>query len=133
MKHLAILGSTGSVGDSALKVVRHLSGSFQVTALAAKSNIDRLYEQALEFHPKVIAVWDEERAAELQQRLPNLKVLAGMEGLCEIVSRDDVDMVVAAMFGTAVIVPTMAAIDAGKVIALANKEVLVSAGSLVWS
>ncbi len=133
MKRLAILGSTGSIGKSALKVVRHLSDQFQVTALAAKSNIDALYEQALEFHPKVIAVWDEVRAEELQHRLPKIKVLAGMAGLCEIVASDHVDMVVAAMVGTAGILPTLAAIEAHKEIALANKEVLVSAGALVMA
>ncbi len=133
MKRLAILGSTGSIGESALKVVRHLAGSFQITALAAKSNIDKLYQQALEFKPQVIALDDPEKAEILQQRLPHTKILSGIEGICEISTLDEADMVIAAMVGTAGIAPTLAAVEAGKTIALANKEALVSAGSLVIS
>lgn len=133
MKHLAILGSTGSIGESALRVVRHLSGLLQVTTLAARSNIDRLYEQALEFRPQLVAVADEEKAEELRRRLPQCKVMGGMQAVQEAACHDDVDMVLAAITGTAGIGSTLAAIDAGKDIALANKEVLVSAGALAMS
>ena len=133
MKRLAILGSTGSIGESALKVVRHLGSSFQITVLAARSNIDRLEEQAVEFRPKVIAVYDEERACELRKRLPCCTILSGAAGLCEAACLDDVQMILAAITGTSGIESTLAAIEAGKDIALANKEVLVSAGALVMA
>ncbi|MDP1835237.1 MAG: 1-deoxy-D-xylulose-5-phosphate reductoisomerase [Chlamydiales bacterium] len=131
MKKLSILGSTGSIGRSTLKLVTHLSGQFEVSALAAKSNIELLREQALHFNPKIIAVADEEKALELQKQLPQFKVVGGMDGVVEAATVDGADMVVAAMTGAAGIVPTVAAIEAGKDIALANKEVLVSAGAYV--
>lgn len=131
MKKLSILGSTGSIGRSTLKLVTHLSGQFEVSALAAKSNIELLREQALHYNPKIIAVADEEKALELQKQLPHFKVVGGMDGVVEAATVACADMVVAAMTGAAGIIPTVAAIEAGKDIALANKEVLVSAGAYV--
>lgn len=131
MKKLALLGSTGSVGKNTLQVVKHLSGQFEIVALAAKSNISLLKEQALRFNPKIVAVADEERAEDLRRELPNCKVVGGIDGVVEAATTDRVELVVAAITGAIGIVPTIAAIEAGKDIALANKEVLVAAGALV--
>jgi 1-deoxy-D-xylulose-5-phosphate reductoisomerase len=134
MKCLAILGCTGSIGESTLQVVRHLGPDFvTIGALAAHSNIELLEKQALEFSPELIAVYDKEKALLLQKRLPKFKVLGGMEGIKAVASYPSVNFVVSAMAGTAGLVPTLAAITAGKNIGLANKESLVSGGSLVMS
>lgn len=133
MKRIAILGSTGSIGQSALKVARHLPSEFEIVALTARNNIDRLEQQVHEFRPKYVAVFDETQAARLQAKLPNTKVLSGPAGMQELASLPQVELVVAGMSGTAGLLPTIAAIEAGKTIALANKEVLVSAGELVTS
>jgi 1-deoxy-D-xylulose-5-phosphate reductoisomerase len=131
MKKLAILGSTGSIGVNVLNVVRHLAGQFEVTALAAHSNIDLLEEQAKEFKPQLIAVFDEKKALELKKRLPSIEVLAGLEGLLAVASHAPAQMTISSMVGTLGLAPTVAAIKAGKDIGLANKESLVSGGSLL--
>lgn len=131
LKKVAILGSTGSIGKNALKVAANLKERIKVVALAARSNIELLEEQAREFSPQVIAVFDKEKALLLQKRLPHIQVLGGMEGLCEAAAWADVDTVVSAFVGAAGILPTAAAIEAGKRIALANKEVLVAAGAYI--
>jgi 1-deoxy-D-xylulose-5-phosphate reductoisomerase len=128
---VAILGSTGSIGKNAVKVALENKDIIEVVALAAKSNIDLLQEQAALLSPKIVAVYDKEKALELQKKIPGIHVVAGMEGLCEVVVREDVDLVLAAMVGSAGLVPTVEAIRAKKRIALANKEVLVAAGSYV--
>ena len=134
MRKLAILGSTGSIGTSTLDVVRNLgSDAVSVVALAAYSNIDLLEQQALEFRPDIIAVYDSSAAGELQQRLPTQRIVAGMEGVIAAATHDDADMVMSAMVGTMGLTPTVEAIRAGKDIALANKEALVSGGQLVMS
>ncbi|HEV8052938.1 MAG TPA: 1-deoxy-D-xylulose-5-phosphate reductoisomerase [Parachlamydiaceae bacterium] len=133
MKKIAILGSTGSIGESTLKVARHLKETIRVTALAAHSNIDLLEKQAKEFHPELIAVFDEKKALDLKKRLPEIEIAAGMEGLKAVASYSGADFVVSAMSGTAGLVPTVAAIEAGKTIGLANKEALVSGGALVMA
>lgn len=134
MKRIAILGSTGSIGVSTLNVVRHLGPEkFEVVALAAHSQIDLLQQQAEEFNPALLAVYDKDAARELQRRLPQRKVVAGMEGIDEAAAYPSAEMVVSAMSGTVGLKPTLAAIQAGKDIALANKESLVSAGSLVMA
>jgi 1-deoxy-D-xylulose-5-phosphate reductoisomerase len=134
MKHIAILGSTGSIGQSALKVVRHLGpDQARVVALSAKSSIDLLEKQALEFLPEIIGVYDETKARELQLRLPHIPVLGGMEGVEAVASYAKADFVLSAMTGTVGLVPTIAAIKSGKDVGLANKETLVSAGELVMS
>lgn len=132
-KRIAILGSTGSIGESTLQVARHLKDQFKVTAIAAKSNIDKLEQQAREFNPGLIAVYDEDKALELQKRLPHMQVVGGMQGLEAVASYSDVDMVVTAITGTLGLEPTLAAIKAGKDVGLANKEALVSGGALVMS
>jgi 1-deoxy-D-xylulose-5-phosphate reductoisomerase len=130
-KKIAILGSTGSIGTSALQVARHLREEIEVTAIAAKSNIERLEAQALEFSPKFIAVYEESAAKTLQKRLPHIPVLGGMDGLRELASHPDVNFVLLAMTGSAGLLPAISAIEAGKQIGLANKEVMISAGELI--
>ena len=133
MKKIAILGSTGSIGESTLQIVDHLHHQFEIVAIAAKSNIDRLEEQALRYKPKLIAVYDSEKALELKKRLPHCEIMAGMEGLKAVAAYYEAELVVSAMSGTLGLVPTLAAIEAGKNIGLANKEALVSGGQLVMS
>jgi len=132
-KKIAILGSTGSIGKNTLKVARHLHEEVEVTALAAKTNIDCLERQAREFFPKMIGVYDQDRAAALQKRLPQVEVMGGLEGLCAVAACHEVDFVVSAISGTLGLPPTLAAIRAGKDVGLANKEALVSGGELVMS
>lgn len=133
MKKISLLGSTGSIGKSTLQVARHLKDRIKVAALAAHSNIDLLEEQVKEFHPEFVAVFDEDRALELKKRLPHLTVESGMEGLKAVASYSGANFVVSAMSGTAGLVPTVAAIQAGKTLGLANKEALVSGGALVMA
>jgi 1-deoxy-D-xylulose-5-phosphate reductoisomerase len=132
-KKITILGSTGSIGISTLKVAQNLFPEVQVKALAAKSNIDLLEKQALEFKPELVAVYDKDKALKLRQRLSHTKtkVIGGIEGLQEVAGYEGVNCVVSAMSGTIGIMPTICAIEKGKQIALANKEVLVSAGEYV--
>lgn len=132
MKRISVLGSTGSIGKNVLNIVRHLGPEkLIVTALAAKSNIELLYQQALEFKPKIIAVYDEKKAKELAAKLPDIKVVALKEGVNEAAAFDESDLVVNAIVGNDGLSPMLAAIQAKKDIALANKEVLVSAGELI--
>jgi len=133
MKRIALLGSTGSIGKNTLKVARHLGEAVQVVALAAGSNIDLLEQQAKEFSPKIIAVYDKAKAIELQRRLPDTEVLGGMEGLGAVASYAEADFVVSAIAGTMGLIPTITAVKAGKDVGLANKEALVSGGALVMS
>lgn len=133
MKRIAIVGSTGSIGTSSLKVACHLKHAIQVVAIAAKSNIDLLEQQAREFHPEIIGVYDKEKAQELQKRLPNIPVVGGMEGIEAVAGYDNCEFVISAMTGTLGVIPTIRAIQSGKNIGLANKEALVSGGALIMS
>lgn len=130
-KNLSVLGSTGSIGQSTLQVVRHHRSLFCVKALAAHHQIDLLEAQAKEFHPEIIAVYDKTQARILAQRLPGIRVIGGAEGLKEAASWPSVDLCVSAISGAIGIEPTLSAIQAGCDIALANKEVLVAAGDIV--
>ena len=134
MKKIAILGSTGSIGTQTLDVVRE-QGDLSVVALAAGSNIERLEQQIREFHPRLVAVWDEKKAKELQIKTADLgvAVLSGMEGLLAVAETPESEILVTAIVGMLGIRPTIAAIEAGKDIALANKETLVTAGHLIMS
>lgn len=131
MKTIALLGSTGSIGQNVLNVIRHLSSNFKVVSLAARENIDLLEQQAHEFKPQVIAVYDQKKGAELKKRLPHFKVLSGMEGLCEAAAYTEAEMTISAVAGTIGLKPTVEAILAGKDIGLANKEALVSGGQFI--
>ncbi len=130
MKKLIVLGSTGSIGTQALEIC--CRDGYKVTALAAGSNIDLLEKQAREFSPKTVAVFNQEKAKELKIKLSDtdIKVLSGVDGVCEI-AQSEGDIVLNAIVGIAGLRPTLAAIDAGKTIALANKETLVTGGELV--
>lgn len=131
MKKISILGSTGSIGRNTLEVAKHLIGYISVEALAAKSNIDLLEAQAKTFNPKLLAVYDKEKALELQKRLPHIPVLGGMDGLISVSTFNSADFIVSAIVGAQGILPTLRAIESGKTIGLANKEVLVAAGELI--
>lgn len=132
MKKIAILGSTGSIGTQTLEVVRN-NPDMEVLAIAAGSNIEMLEEQIREFHPVLAAVWDEEKAKELKSRVRdlNVKIVAGMDGLIEVAVLPETDIVVTAVVGMIGIRPTIEAMKAGKDIALANKETLVTAGHII--
>lgn len=132
MKKIAILGSTGSIGTQTLDVVR-ANGDIEVLGISAGHNIEMLEAQIREFSPRLAAVWEEESAAELKKRVAdtNTRVVAGMEGLLELAVLPEVEILVTAIVGMIGIQPTIAAIKAGKDIALANKETLVTAGHLI--
>ena len=132
MKKIALLGSTGSIGTQTLDVVRN-QGDIQVTAMAAGSNIALLEKQIREFHPSIAAVWDEKKALELKVKVADLpvKVVSGMDGLLEAATEKEAQIVVTAVVGMIGIRPTIAAMEAGKDIALANKETLVTAGHII--
>ncbi len=132
MKNIAILGSTGSIGTQTLEIVR-ANPDLRVVALAAGSSVDKIEEQVREFHPLIVGMWSEKAARDLRERIGDLsvKVVAGMEGLLEIASMPQSEVLVTAIVGMIGIRPTIAAIEAGKTIALANKETLVTAGHII--
>ena len=133
MKELAILGSTGSIGTQTLDVVRAYPERYSVYAICAHRSIDKLVEQAREFHPEVVCIADESLYETLRARLSDLdcKIWAGPDAIAEMVTMPSIDIVVAAMVGYAGLRPTIEAIKAGKTIALANKETLVVAGEII--
>lgn len=134
MKQLTVLGSTGSIGCNTLDVVRHNPDKFTVTALVAGKNVDRMVEQCLAFTPRY-AVMDDARSADavaaaLREHGSRTEVLSGQQAACDVAALDEVDQVMAAIVGAAGLLPTLAAIRAGKTILLANKESLVTCGRL---
>jgi len=134
MKRLSILGSTGSIGCNTLEIAGMFPDLFDVKAVAAKTNVSLLAEQIQRFSPELAVVFDEARAQALKKLLPmetDVRILYGKEGYRAAATIDSVDTVVAAMVGAAGLMPTMAAIESGKNIALANKETLVMAGEIV--
>lgn len=132
MKNIVILGSTGSIGTQTLDIVSK-NNDLKVSALAAYGNIELLEKQIREFMPKLACVYSEEKALELKANIKDLdvKVVSGMDGLIEAASIEEAEIVVTAIVGMIGIRPTMAAIKAGKDIALANKETLVTAGHII--
>lgn len=135
MKNVAILGSTGSIGTQTIDVLRANPNDFRLVAISAGSNIKLLEEQIREFHPKICAVWNEDKAKELQQAIadvsPKCRIVSGMDGLIEVSVLDSSDILITAVVGMIGITPTIAAINAGKDIGLANKETLVTAGHII--
>lgn len=133
MKRLCILGSTGSIGTQTLDVVERYREEFEVVALAAGSSVEKMEKQIRQFRPKYVCMGDEKAAGDLRNRVRDIpvSVLSGMEGLIEMATEPSVDIVVTAVVGMMGIRPTLAAIEAGKDIALANKETLVTAGHLI--
>ncbi|MDH3251307.1 MAG: 1-deoxy-D-xylulose-5-phosphate reductoisomerase [Ignavibacteria bacterium] len=131
-RNIAILGSTGSIGRSALDVLASMSDTYRVRYLTANRNIEQLQEQIRQFRPRAVVVLEECNASVLRRFLNgSTEVLFGEEGMLEIVQRDDVDVVLSSLVGFAGVKPTLAGIEAGKDIALANKETLVVAGELI--
>ncbi len=134
MKQLTLLGSTGSIGCSTLDVVRHNPEHYTVAALVAGKNVQRMVEQCLEFAPRYAVMDDEESARQVKALLTahgsRTEVLSGQQAACDMAALDDVDQVMAAIVGAAGLLPTLAAIDAGKTVLLANKESLVTCGRL---
>jgi 1-deoxy-D-xylulose-5-phosphate reductoisomerase len=132
LEKIAILGSTGSIGTSTLDVVRQHPEKFQVVALAAGSNVDEMIRQARDFQPQLISMSTKELAERVAKELPDtIKVIWGEQGLIEVATHPDATYVVSSLVGSRGLEPTLAAIEAGKRIGLANKETLVTAGHLV--
>ena len=136
MKRIAILGSTGSIGTQALEVIAANPELFELFAITGHSNVSLLAEQARQFKPNMVIVTDDSKYLELKESISDLddvKVFAGMQSVCDMVAMSSVDMVLTSMVGYAGLQPTIAAVKAGKTIALANKETLVVAGELICS
>jgi 1-deoxy-D-xylulose-5-phosphate reductoisomerase len=136
MKRITILGSTGSIGSSSLKVIGAYPERYKVVALGAGRNLDLLRRQIERFRPKSVAVQEQDLAEELRRRLKKVsdtEVFSGTEGFVRLAQMEEVDTVISAMSGSAGLIPTFAAIQAGKDVALANKEVMVMAGPLVMA
>lgn len=133
MNKIVILGSTGSIGTQTLEIVRNYSEDLQVLALAAGNNVALMEQQVREFLPKKAVMWSETAAKELKEKISdlNVDVLSGMDGLLDIVTMEEAQTVVTAIVGMIGIRPTIAAIESGKDIALANKETLVTAGHII--
>ncbi len=132
-RHIAILGSTGSIGKQALDVVRQHSDLFEVELLTANNSSELLIEQALEFRPNAVVICNESKYKEVADALQShdIKVFSGMDSICDLVQADSVDIVLTALVGFSGLRPTVSAIKSGKIIALANKETLVAGGSVV--
>ncbi|MFC2118843.1 1-deoxy-D-xylulose-5-phosphate reductoisomerase [Bacteroidota bacterium] len=133
IKRIAILGSTGSIGTQSLEVIKSHPEEFEVEILTANKNVDLLIQQSIEFNPNIVVISNEEKYDQLKSALnnTNIKVFAGKEAIAQVVSMDSVDIVLSAMVGFSGLLPTIEAIKAGKIIALANKETLVVAGELI--
>ena len=134
MKNIAILGSTGSIGKSALSIIETYPDLFTISALAANTSVDLIEQQVRQFHPKLVALYDKNAAKLLQQRLSDLKsveVMSGEMGISAVAKIEEAELVLEAMGGSIGLLPTLEAIEAGKDLAFVNKEVLVMCGSLV--
>ena len=132
-KQIAILGSTGSIGTQALQVIEEHPDLYEAYVLTANNKVDLLVEQARKFHPEAVVIANEDKYLQLKEALSDLpiKVYAGADAICQVVQSQPIDIVLTAMMGYAGLRPTMSAIRAGKIIALANKETMVVAGELI--
>jgi 1-deoxy-D-xylulose-5-phosphate reductoisomerase len=132
MQFISVLGSTGSIGQQTLDVVAHHPEHFRILAIAALNEVELLCEQVHRFNPAYVVVYDESKYQQLKERIPDsVQILTGQDGLCYIASLEEADIVVVAVSGAVGILPTIAAAQASKRIALANKETLVAAGDIV--
>ncbi|WXR61761.1 1-deoxy-D-xylulose-5-phosphate reductoisomerase [Peptostreptococcaceae bacterium AGR-M142] len=131
MKNISILGSTGSIGEQTLDVIRKNKDKFKVSSLAVNSSIDVLIKQIEEFKPKKVCVYDEHKYKELKTKIKDVEIFCGMDGLLKLVKDEEVDIVITAVVGMIGLLPTLKAIEYKKTIGLANKETLVTAGELV--
>lgn len=134
MKNVCILGSTGSIGTQTLEVINELD-DFNIIGLTANTNIELLEKQALKYKPQIVAVYNENRAKLLRDklRIHNIKVVSGIDGLIEVATEKQSDIVLTSVVGMIGLLPTLEAIKSGKIIALANKETLVTAGEIVMA
>lgn len=132
-KRVVILGSTGSIGTSALKVARDLPNRMEVVALAAANSVDSLIEQTQEFQVKHVGIYNKDKSPALQSALPDVSIVTGEEGLCALAQLPEADMVLISIIGTAGLKPALAAIEAGKDLAIASKEILVMAGDIIMT
>ncbi|MCS7203828.1 MAG: 1-deoxy-D-xylulose-5-phosphate reductoisomerase [Thermodesulfovibrio sp.] len=133
MKKVVVLGSTGSIGQSTLEVIRQFPDKFEVVGIAAKSNVSLLLRQIKEFKPKYVAVYEKKAYEELKKSVNSTEILFGAEGICEVAKLKEADIVISAVVGAAGLLPTFEAIKAGKLVGLANKESLVMAGQIILS
>lgn len=131
MKGVSILGSTGSIGTNTLRVIDRFPERFRVVGLSAGRSIEALGQQIVKYRPSIVSVATEDLASKLRREFPNLKVKSGVDGLAEVASHPDADFVMSATVGAVGLVPTLAAIETGKTVGLANKETLVMAGRLM--
>jgi 1-deoxy-D-xylulose-5-phosphate reductoisomerase len=131
LKGIAIIGSTGSIGTNTLRVVERLGDGFPIIGLAAGSRVEELSQQVSQFGPRVVAVGTEEDAHEMRRRFPDVAVGSGIQGMVDVATHPDVDVLVSATVGAVGLVPTLRALEAGKIVALANKETLVMAGEIM--
>ena len=133
MKKIAILGSTGSIGTQTLQVIKQNPNRFELYAITGNNNVDLLIEQAREFKPEIVCIANESLYSKIKDALADLpiKVFSGNNSIAEMVQMQSIDIVVTAMVGYSGLLPTIKAIEAGKTIALANKETLVVAGELI--
>ncbi len=133
MKHISILGSTGSIGVQALQVINELNSEFKIVGLSAKSNVDLIERQIYQFKPEIVALEDKNSADVLKRRIKGISVeiLSGKDGIIKVATIPQADIVLSGIVGIAGLVPTLEAIKSGKDVALANKEVLVTSGSIV--
>jgi 1-deoxy-D-xylulose-5-phosphate reductoisomerase len=131
MRRLAILGSTGSIGQSALSLAGLYPDRIEIVALGARRNSEALYSQVKQFHPQLVALHDPVAAEELRRQAPSIRVVSGVEGLTEVACHPEADTLVSAVTGAAGLKPTYHAVEEGKTIALANKEAMVMAGDLL--
>lgn len=133
MKHISLLGSTGSIGRQTAKVVDWFPDEFSLVALAAYGNTETLAQQVKKYRPEVVVIFDEAKYQELKEKIPDFsgEILTGMEGLCQAAAWETADIVVTAVSGVVGLLPTIKGIEAGKNIALANKETLVAGGHIV--
>lgn len=133
MRHISILGSTGSIGVQALQVINELNSDFKVIGLSAKSNVDLIERQIYQFKPEIVALEDKNSAEVLKKRIKSIpvEILSGEDGIIKVATVPQTNIVLSAMVGIAGLVPTIEAIKSGKDVALANKEVLVTSGSIV--
>lgn len=132
-RRVVILGSTGSIGESALKVARQIPERMEIVGLAAGKNAKRLIEQTAEFHPKAISITEQAEVPNIRSQVSGCTVYAGDEGLCALATMPEADLVLISIVGTAGLQPALAAIEAGKDIAVASKEILVMAGEAVMN
>lgn len=131
MKNIVILGSTGSIGKTALDVIRQFPEKFKVLGLTVKSNVSLLKEQIKEFKPDYVAVYDKKACEDLKNEIKSTEILCGQEGVCEIAKLPEAEIILSAIVGADGLFPTFEAVKAGKTVALANKESLVMAGQLI--